>query len=547
MNAPVILGPDGSPLRRSSGGGGGKISRDAFGRMLAAGFNGASYTDPDLAGWTPPQYSANTAYAPDRVSLTSRIHDLARNDGWASGAVTRQVDSIIGANWRLTSKPNYRSLGMTPDAADELADQIEAAWTDWATDPDNWIDAGRRLTFGGLLSLAFRHRLMDGEALAAIMWLPRPGSKFSTAVQVIDPDRLSNPYNGIDLWNRRQGVELGLNGEPLGYHVRMAHPGDTNIFNPLLWNWQFIPRETNWGRRMMVHAFEADRAGQVRGIPILAPVVKRLRMLGRYDEAELQAAVLNAVMAAVITTPYDHDQFATAIGGGEELSNYQQSRLDYYDAAPINLGGAKMVFAFPGEEVKLTAPNHPNSVFEAFTRASLRNIAAAMGMTYEQLSMDWSQVNYSSARAALLEVWKGYTARKDHFAAQFVAPIYAAWLEEAVDNGTIKLPAGAPDFLDAKSAYCAARWIGPGRGWVDPLKEATAAQVRIDTGISTLERETAESQGEDYIDNLRQQAREMKQRADLKLPPTPAVAAMNAANADDPEDDSKPEKPKGGT
>ena len=125
-------------------------------------------------------------------------------------------------------------------------------------------------------------------------------------------------------------------------------------------------------------------------------------MLGRYDEAELQAAVLNAVMAA-----------ASPLGGGEELSAYQQQGLEYYQAAPINVGGAKIAFTFPGEKVTLTKPSHPNSVFEAFERASLRNIASAMGMTYEQLSMDWGQVNYSSARAALLEVWRGFTARKE--------------------------------------------------------------------------------------------------------------------------------------
>ena len=137
---------------------------------------------------------------------------------------------------------------------------------------------------------------------------------------------------------------------------------------------------------------------------MLAPIIKRLRMLGRYDEAELQAAVLNAVMAA-----------ASPLGGGEELSAYQQQRLEYYQAAPINVDGAKIAFTFPGEEVTLTKPSHPNSVFEAFERASLRNIASAMGVTYEQLSMDWGQVNYSSARGALLEVWRGFTARKEAF------------------------------------------------------------------------------------------------------------------------------------
>jgi lambda family phage portal protein len=498
--------------------------------VLASGFRGASYSDPDLAGWTPNLYSAHAAYKGDRIPLASRIHDLVRNDGWTSGGVTRVVDSIIGATWSLTSKPNARALGISDDAADELANSIEAAWAGWADDPDCYCDAERRLNFGGILGLLFRHRLVDGEALAKIEWLPR-GGLYSTAVKVVDPDRLSNPYNQIDTVTRRMGVELGPSEEPIGYHIRMAHPGDAGVYNPNLWKWEYFERETPFGRRLVVHAFEADRGGQVRGQPLLAPVVKKLRMLGRYDEAELQAAVLNAVMAALVESPFDHEQIAGAFGGGEELSSYQAQRLAYYDAAPVQLAGAKMMFTFPGEKVTLTKPSHPNSVFEHFVRASLRNVASALGTSYEQLSMDWGQVNYSSARAALLEVWRGYTARRGHFAAQAVQPIYAAWLEEAVDKGTVKLPAGAPDFYAAKAAYCAARWIGPGRGWVDPLKEAQAAAFRIASGVSSLEREAAE-QGDDYLDTLRQIARERKEMEalgldwnDFRQTPAPSKAA----------------------
>ena len=50
-----------------------------------------------------------------------------------------------------------------------IVDDIEAAWKDFAEDPDCWCDAVRRMTMGGLLALAFRHRLMDGEARAALM------------------------------------------------------------------------------------------------------------------------------------------------------------------------------------------------------------------------------------------------------------------------------------------------------------------------------------------------------------------------------------------
>ncbi|MGU3539990.1 phage portal protein [Methylobacterium sp. A54F] len=526
MSAVRILGPDGEPVVRER----------VTGRELATSFQAASRRDTDLEAWNPHNPSGASALFGERDPMIARVHDLARNDGWASGGVTRQVDAIIGAGWRLSAKPNARSLGLRTrtgevdyDAADEFAAEIEGAWRDFAEDPDCWCDVGRRTGMGGILALAFRHRVTDGEALAAILWRPR-GGPYATAIQIIDPDRLSNPAGSYEQAKLRQGVEMNADGAAVAYHIRVSHPGDLYVgMEP--WRWERVPRETSFGRRVIVHAFEPERAGQVRGTSPLAPIVKRLKMLGRYDEAEMQAAVLNAIMAAFIESPYDHEQLAQLMddkSSTDELSAYQQMRLGFHEAAPMRLGGVKVNFTAPGEKVTLTNPTHPNSVFEHFTRASLRNVASAMGLTYEQLSNDWGQVNYSSARAALLEVWRGFTARKEHFAFQFMQPIYAAWLEEAIDRGIVKLPKGAPPFRAKKAAYCAAKWIGPARGWVDPLKEATAAIERMEAGLSTREREAAE-QGADWEEDAQQRARERRYLLRLGLDPDASQVSRGKA------------------
>jgi lambda family phage portal protein len=516
MNAPALIDQYGAPLPRAR-------AVAERGRMLAAGFRGASWSDPDLAGWTPNLYSAHAAYAPDRLALAARVKDLARNDGWLSSGVGKIVDAVIGSNWMLFSTPNYVSLGIDPDAAADLALQIESAWTDYATDHNHWIDAGRRLTFGGLLALSFRHRCYDGEALGQILYEKRPGADYDTFVHIVDPDRLSNPYNQIDTVTRRMGVELGPREEPVGYWIRAAHPGDAGVYNPNLWKWDYSRRETSWGRRLTFHAFEPERAGQFRGQSALNALIKKIKQLGRYDEAELQAALLNAIMAAFIESPFDHDQIAEMMNGDDQLSPYNASRLEWYEKMPIKLGGAQVGFLHPGEKVELTRPNHPNSVFENYVAAGLRNMASVLGLSYEQFSADWSKVNYSSARAAIIEVWRGFSARREFFADQVAQPIYAGWLEEAIDKGRVKLPPGAPDFQDRMAAYCCCDWIGPARGWVDPMKEAEASVVRMSAGLSTLQRECAE-QGSDYRKIIVQRAREKKEMTDAGLDPTEVAA-----------------------
>lgn len=484
-------------------------------RTRSRAFTGASASHPDLARWTPRNYSPAEAIHGSRPALVSRIHDLARNDGWASASLSRNIDSAIGAGWRLSAKPNARRLGIEQSAADDLADEIEAAFEEYAEDPRFFCDLQRRQYLGGLIALGYRHRLADGEAFAVLHW--KPERLYATTIEIIHPDRCMTPMGRIEGQGVRSGVELGPHGEPIGYHFLVAHPGETPMMAATLTRKTvYVPRETSFGRPIVVHAFEATEAGQVRGVPLLAPVVKKLRMLGRYDEAELQASVLNAVLAAFITTPYDQDLVANGIGKLDELTTHQQMRLDIYGEAPINLDGVQLNFLAPGDKAEFLNPRHPNSVFEQFERTALRNVASAAGLSYEQLSMDWSQSNYSSARAALLEVWRGLTARKDYFARTFMQPIYGAWLEEAIDRRVIKIPRGAPAFREAVGAWTKAKWIGPARGWVDPVKEANAAVARIKSGLSSYERECAE-QGIDYQENFRQIAREREEMKTLGL------------------------------
>jgi lambda family phage portal protein len=150
----------------------------------------------------------------------------------------------------------------------------------------------------------------------------------------------------------------------------------------------------------------------------------------------------------------------------------------------------------------------------------LRSIAAAFGVSYEQLSRDWSQINYSSARTLLNEVWRGFMADRHLFTQAFCAPIYSAWLEEAILRGAITVPGGAGNFYRNRAAFTACDWIGPGRGTIDPKKEQEAADLAIGGNRSNLAIEASE-QGFDYREVMIQRSRERKLAEKLGLNPDP--------------------------
>jgi len=480
----AFLNADGSKMQRMA-------------HVSTPSYQASDHFSQELASWRPWLASPDAELLYERDTITARIRDLVRNNGWASSAVTRELDNVIGSGLRLSAKPNWRRLGLSEDWAHEFSADVESVWRDFAEDPNFFCDAARHHQMSGLFGLAYRHYLKDGDAFGVLLWLPDRPSEWATALQIVHPDRVSNPNGQADSDQVRCGVDLDENGAATGYHIRKRHPYDIADTNGQGFVWEHVPRETEWGRPIVVHHYDKDAAGQTRGIGRLTPILEPLKMLEKHGKVELQAAVLNAILAAFIESPLDHE-FAEGIIGGDSLGKYQDERSAFHKDRNITLGGVRVPILFPGEKVGFQAATRPNPAFSEFQAAALRNIAAGTGtVSYEQLSGDWSRTNYSSARASMVEIWKSLIRRRRDFAPRFATPVFAAVLEEAIETGRVTVPSGAPSFQEARAAYARCSWIGPGRGWVDPLKEKQAAVMGIAAGLSTLEAECAE-QGLDY-------------------------------------------------
>lgn len=489
-------------------------------RFSAVGthFRGADPVSQELGGWHPSLTSPATELWGERDPLVARVQDITRNNGYGAGAKQTLVDSVVGANWRLAARPNWRALGIEFAEIVAWSSMVEARWRAYADGIGCWIDAARRQRFGGLLRTQFTSWFLAGEHCSAPKWIPRrigPGrARYATAFQLIDPDRLSNPNGEPESPTLRQGVVLDPElGEPLGYWIRDAHPADWP--NPLnAQSWTYVPRETSWGRPLFLHGFEVDRDGQVRGKPPIASVIEAMRLQDVYERAEAAGTILNALYAATLETEFGamDPELAREVFGADPATN-----KTLFPDVDMTLRGVKVPHLPPGTKLKFNAPTRPAAAqFAQFEEAVLRRIAAGTGLSYEQVSRDYSKTNYSSARAALIEAWKFMQGRSEFLASSFADHCYALWLEEAVNVGEVTLPKGAPDFYEAREDWVMCRWIGPGRGWIDPVKEVQASQMKIDAGISTLEDEAAE-QGKDWQENLEQAAYEQAERKRLGL------------------------------
>ncbi len=491
--------------------------------------------------------SANADWLYDRDEVIAKARDVGRNDGVGASASMRVVNSAVGYRWDFTSKPNWRALGVSYEEARELGAQIDAQWEMYAYGIHFQSDAERTLTFGQQLRLSAAHIFNDGEMVGLVEWAEDEPTRFKTRLRIVDPDRLSQP-NGLpegavttESGKITGGIECNFAGVPQRYWIREGHPTDLGVSANMTWNsWERY--STNLGRPQVLHAFDKLRAGQSRGVTRFASVLKLFHSLSTFTDKTLEAAALNALFLGFIKSNAGPSAVKEGFEAGD-VADFAAEREDFYKENPVEVDDVQFPVLGLDDEVQMQTTARDTSGFDGFTRAILRLIAAALGVTYEELSMDFSQTNYSSARAALLIAWKETLALRGLIEQQIAWPFFAAWLEEAFDIGVLQIPAGAPAFHDAIDAYVDGRWRGPGRGHIDPTKEIVAAAARIEAGISTLEDECAEYDGSDWTEKLEQQARERAKREELELPQPGAKPGP----AETPEEDRRRDERPGGS
>ncbi len=494
--------------------------------MNAVAYTAASRSHPDMRAWSPSLGSPDNDILPELPVMASRSRDLLRNHGVASGALQTLDDNILGTGLWMVPTPNLSLLGWDEAYATAWCENVKAHWRNYADTPH--CDAARTLTLDGLASLAFRGAFYNGDSLALPLWVPDSYSPAATRIQVIESDRLSNPNNQPDRVDLRGGIRLDPFGAPMGYWIRKMHPGDQFIAwnSNTIMDWEYIPAFTAWGRRRVVHLHDKQRAGQTRAAPALSSVLRQFKVLGDYQNAELKAAVVNAMVAIITESSLSQEQMVELLSGDSDAISKYMDSLNAQKRGSVEYNAGAVLPLQMGEKFSSFTPGRPSTAFDAFTTTVFRHIATGLNIPYELLMKDFSKTNYSSARASLLEAWRFFSGRRAAMAQYFYQPIYELWFEEMVDRGEIE----APNFYEMRAAYCCARWYGPGRGWVDPVKEGMAAVLRMQNNLSTLEAECAE-QGRDWQDVLRQRAREKAFATSLGLdltaastPPKPSVA-----------------------
>lgn len=395
----------------------------------------------------------------------TRLRALSLNLYRTSAELRRYVDAAVSAIVGPTG------VGLQSRAATDTGrEAIESAWSDWCR--AEYCDVGGRSSFVDVLRQAVASVIVHGEALIRIYRGPGFGP-YGVQLQVLDPGRLDPEVNRElrDGAVIAEGIERDRHGRPVAYHLRKR----TNDLAPV------GVIQTRDVERVeaadVIHWFRRDEPEQTRGIPWAAPVASLIRHLDKYREAAVVAARTGAASMGFLESE-DGDE-----ADGE---------------LPVEIDPGSMIQLPPGFKFSAFDPGYPDGEFGEFVRATLRGIAAGLGVSYATLAGDLSDVNYSSIRQGALDERDTWRTHQDRLIAEVVQPVFDAWLEAALLAGAIKAN-GTPFKLGSRSLLEPVTWTPRRWQWVDPVKETAANVSAIQAGLKSPS-EVVREQGRDLTE-----------------------------------------------
>lgn len=500
-----------APIQRSDAVPSGVVSARAM-----PGYEGASQS-PRMSPFQPNRMHINAILSAEAPLLRARTRQLIANSAHGANASETFVSYATGTG--INVSPQIDSVNQRK--------QVKQAFLDWTDE----ADADGLTDFFGLQSMVARALFDAGEVFVRRRdRFASDGFYIPMQIQLIEAEQLDISYNSqapITANPIRCGIEFDKNvrSKRLAYWFFREHPGDGTITLNRSMERVRVPAD------QVLHIYKPLRPGQIRGRPWLTPGIVKLYDWDKYGDAELTRKLGAAMHMGAITQELGADIADTGLVDAD-------TEADDVGTADVAMEPGTIPVLPRGFDISWNNPADVGPNYEAFAYRTLLELCAAMGLPYFSVTGDTSKANYSSIRSALLD----FKRRMEQFQwetliFQFCRPVYNWFLPAAVLAGAVRLPGYATN----PRAYHRVKWITPKWDWVDPLKDAQAEKLQVDSGFKS--RDTVIEERGDDPEEVDESIARSRDRADkLELQFTSGTIAHTTPQSEpEPDNNQQPQ------
>lgn len=413
--------------------------------------------------WFANNISAENTDLYSRDTVRARARDLERNSDMMNSVTGAFKRNIYGSGYKLQSRAEHG-----------IAEELESAWEKWCKKIN--CDVTGTQTFNEMMRMAVIRKKIDGGILFVYTYTDVGYLPFQ--LQMVEVDELdtmqANPkYAGNKVLG---GIEYNQYNRAIGYWIRKYEIDYYEMEKSI-----FVPAER------VVFYFSKKRPSQLREMSDMSHTLTRIRDVNEFINAvtvkERILACLSVFIKRVIPTGNG--------GVGRGTQTLQEPRKNY-DGKMLVPGMVRELNA--GDEIETVNPSGQAADATNFTKLQQRMIGAGQGISYEATSRDMSQSNYSSTRQGLIEDGETFAEEREALM-NVMDEIYETFVISCVLAGKID----AKDFWKNKEKYFSHEWSRAPKPWIDPLKEANANRIALNTGQKTFKQICAEN-GKDWKD-----------------------------------------------
>lgn len=436
------------------------------------------------SGWMRPSTSAAQEVSKSSDALARTGQELGRNNPLAKRAKRVWANSTVGGGIKLevigigNSKKNERKLNHFGETFDE-----------WAESTD--CDFEGHYTLYGLQWLWVSTLVESGAVF--IRQHVNPAKEFPLQLQTFEQSQLDRSKNRLnEKGSIVDGIQFSADGQIEGYWF---------VVNPTDFKLGRIAKSKFHKVETIIHMFDKERCGQHLGVSWLHAAATTLKNYNTYQDAKLMQQQIAACFALIIEDA-DSNLGIVKEGTFEMPDEIQPSMIQHVKAGAV--------------PHTITPPKADSS--SNFDVGIKRDMAVGMGISYEQLSGDYSLVNFASGRMAKMD----FFAELDHMQQHLMLPVLNklfSWFSMiySVKNGKFK---------------CKPDWTMPPRAAVNPKEEFDVLMAKVRHGMKSPSK-AAKELGEKLEDIIAQWKKDKELYGDLPFDIDPSVFAATGNQLDD--------------
>lgn len=404
-----------------------------------------------LKGWNSEvhaifQTSSHDRESSDLVAGWKVGRDQERFNPYAKRALNLKVSNIVGP----------RGIFLKAQFRDEMDNNLSEINRELEREHRIWGQKGScettgRWSFRDCQALLLRTLIREGEAIARHVrgW----DNEHGYAVQLISPHRL-DPSLNKELSNGNRiilGIELNEWDRPVAYYFTAPVKGKILMAGK---------RYDRIDAKDIMHFFLPLEIERTRGSSEFLVVDGRMKLLNGFEEASVMAARIGAMKLAFLEKKDAPQNGYTGDDDEEDEELIMSPEPGEIPKLP------------DGYTVKEVDWDYPNNEFSDFRKAQLRGVSSGLDVNYNELTMDYEGVNYTSLRAASISDRDNYESLQIFMKENFCMPTYREWLRMAVLKNVFKKVT-----IDNWRDFLLAGWQARRWKWVDPYKEAKGYEV----------------------------------------------------------------------